>query len=131
MGQRVRAQQQGLGGGYQNVGVGVHRVSACFCSSLRPSGEGCAGPKKPQALGAAESRSLGTGGEGWRWPLPFEGCASGLTRWVSHRLFIVLVAKCYIKRWKGLNEFRPSAVSRVAAPGMEACERTSPGGPAC
>lgn len=87
--------------------------------------------KKAPGPGAAESRSLGTGGEGWRRPLPFAGRVSGLTRWVSRHLFIVLVAKCYIKGREGLNEFRPSAVSCVVAPGMEACERTSPGGPAC
>lgn len=121
---------RGWGGGCQNKGVRVHQVSACLCSSLRPTGESCAGPKKPQTLGAAESRSLGTGGEGWRRPLPFERRASGLTRWVSCRVFIVLVAKCYIKGWKGLNEFRPSAVSCVTASGMEACEWTSPGRPA-
>lgn len=103
-------------------------VSMCLCPSLQLISEGCAGQKAP-ALGAAGSWSLGAGREGWRWSLPSERRVSGLTRWVSRRLFIVLVAKCYIKGWKGLNEFRPSAASRVAAPGMEACKRTSPGGP--
>lgn len=82
-------------------------------------------PKSP----SSESWLLGAGGEGWRWSLPSERRVSGLMRWVSRRPFIVLVAKCYIKGWKGLNEFRPSAASRVAAPGVEACWRTSPRGP--
>lgn len=46
-------------------------------------------------------------------------------------LFIVLVAEWYIKGEKGLNEFSPSAVSCVVAPGMEVCESMSPRGPAC
>lgn len=103
-------------------------VSIHLCSSLQLASESCAGQKAP-ALGAAGSWSLGAGGEGWRWSLPLERRVPGLTRWVSRRLFIVLVAKCYIKGWKGLNEFRPSGASRVVAPGVEAGEPTSPGGP--